>query len=752
MRTRRSNRAKRYTLDKYDFLSSGDEGLPQKRRKTTDENDDNFEAAAEERSAAEDEDEVEDEDDVQMNDSASDANAPEKPSRQRSKQAKQAKQAKAAKPSDVGDMVVTGYLDIELIPPEGQHKGYVGPYERGMRGKALVRTLYGPQAERIDMAHELLERWSGWTIFPPKVPQDEDEPTDKGFWSPGGFDKEARLAKQWHTQLSRALPSDDAWSELSLQESEAYRFPQLSMPVLTGPHETQQELSMEPGHCYSLSQSNIPFDQDKDDDKVQSGWMLDVGGIVLGMDWAPRRDKNPKQLLALAIMPQSDQDIYNYEEESVKPDFQKQGIIQIWEFRSTKTDEQFIRPSSEPAILRKTLCLDYGRIKRVRWSPSCNHMALLCGDGNVYIADAGDLDGETEGVYSEPSPNICTLERPFFANETIDKLQRPLAVLGLLDEYGIKATAMTWVNCNRIAVGYSDGSIALWSIYPQRLLSRHPVHHNDIVDMASGYPTMPTIIASIPVGGTARIIDLQAPSYETTEAQRPLVHTQPGLLAYSDHLLGFLSIYPSASALNTIIGFLHHAHFPVCRRVFTGDSFLTCLAVGRLHPFLLIGATDGSLWCLNSQTEIFSNRHESTDKIRVLQHEHRPGHLFPPDSPAAARGVCRILHGFGVDRNRNSKPEAKPSAKKGKKLRAKEPAEGAEGAEGEREGEGDDDDDEAGDLTDPSRATLHEALTRITTIEWNPNQDYGCWAAVAMGSGLVRVIDLGLEKYPEGTA
>jgi transcription factor C subunit 6 len=97
-----------------------------------------------------------------------------------------------------------------------------------------------------------------------------------------------------------------------------------------------------------------------------------------------------------------------------------------------------------------------------------------------------------------------------------------------------------------------------------------------------------------------------------------------------------------------------------------------------------------------------------------------------------------------VDRNRNSKPEAKLSAKKGKKLRAKEPAEVTV-----EEGEGEEDDDEAGDLTDPFRATLHEALTRITAIEWNPNLDHGSWAAVAMGSGLVRVIDLGLEKYPE---
>lgn len=111
MRTRRSNRTKNYTLDKYDFLSSGDEGQQTpKHRKTADDHDDNFEAPAEERSAAE-EDEDEDEEDVQMNDdSASEVNARERPSRQRPKS------IKPPKPSDPGEMEVTGYLDIELIP------------------------------------------------------------------------------------------------------------------------------------------------------------------------------------------------------------------------------------------------------------------------------------------------------------------------------------------------------------------------------------------------------------------------------------------------------------------------------------------------------------------------------------------------------------------------------------------------------------------------------------------------------------
>lgn len=254
--------------------------------------------------------------------------------------------------------------------------------------------------------------------------------------------------------------------------------------------------------------------------------------------------------------------------------------------------------------------------------------------------------------------------------------------------------------------------------------------------MVSGYPILPNLIASSPIGGTLKLIDLGAPSYEITEVQRPMINTQPGLIGFSNHLLGFLSIYPSASSLNTIVGFLHHAHFPIVRRVITGDSYLTCLAVGRTHPYLLVGALDGSLWALNPQAELFSIRQESTDKIRILQHEHRPALFFPPDSPASQRGACRILQGFSPERNRNSKPESKPGTKKGKKPAKKKKDAPVDGGE---------DDDEAGDMADPSRGVLHEPQTRITVIEWNPNEDYGCWAAVAIGSGLVRIIDLGLE-------
>lgn len=45
-----------------------------------------------------------------------------------------------------------------------------------------------------------------------------------------------------------------------------------------------------------------------------------------------------------------------------------------------------------------------------------------------------------------------------------------------------------------------------------------------------------------------------------------------------------------------------------------------------------------------------------------------------------------------------------------------------------------------------TKMVVHEPRTRITMVAWNPNVEYGWWAAVAMGSGLVKIMDLGLES------
>jgi transcription factor C subunit 6 len=52
---------------------------------------------------------------------------------------------------------------------------------------------------------------------------------------------------------------------------------------------------------------------------------------------------------------------------------------------------------------------------------------------------------------------------------------------------------------------------------------------------------------------------------------------------------------------------------------------------------------------------------------------------------------------------------------------------------------------DADGMKESAKEVIHEPLTRVTAVQWNPNPGYGCWAAVAMASGLVRFMDLGLE-------
>lgn len=299
---------------------------------------------------------------------------------------------------------------------------------------------------------------------------------------------------------------------------------------------------------------------------------------------------------------------------------------------------------------------------------------------------------------------------------------------------------MTWVTFNRIAVGYTDGSIALWSLHPRMVLSRQPVHHATIMDMVSGYPTLPYLIASVPIGGALRLVDLQAPSYEASECENHVIYPHANLLAYSDLLLGFMAPFPSRNIFTTSAGFLHHSQFPHFRRIFAGESRLTCLAMGRTHPYLLVGASDGSLWAMNSFGELFGHRRESASRLRVFQHEHRSKELFDSGSPASQRGASRIIQGFAKVKNNDKRGEKVKPSRTVKKSKSKTMN------RTEALGDADMEDDEAGDVPDPSRGIIYEPLTRITAVEWNPNEGYSCWAAAAMGSGLVRVMDLGLER------
>lgn len=339
-------------------------------------------------------------------------------------------------------------------------------------------------------------------------------------------------------------------------------------------------------------------------------------------------------------------------------------------------------------------------------------------------------------------------------------MQTPLATLELKGEYKVEATSFTWININRIAVGYSDGSVGVWSLHPCMVMQRHPIHSSPVIDIRSGFPSHPFILASLPTGGVATLTDLNRPNAELVYCPNLLISFQPNLLAWSEHLRGFVSIWPSPTPSNNTISFMAIRTWAQTRFVIGTSGQPTCLAVGACHPYVLVGSTDGSLWLSSPFRRVFfyKKRHM---KLKVFQHDYQAPasqiNSSMDDDQEFSRGTCRVLHGFKPQENTHPKSDRggaqirqrhdeqkRRQNKKGKKKSKKKGA-----ADGNTD-EGEPDDDPSGDVdagpVSAGDVVVHDPLNRVSAVAWNPNVEFGCWAAAAMASGLVRVMDLGTDQ------
>lgn len=379
-RSARASRAKSYTENIYDSESDADaetgtasSAITPSRRKT--------EAPEEEEySIAEDDD-----GDVDM---ADDVVAEDVP-----KVAKEPKriQYKPAQSAVIQDPENLKYVDLALATQDvDDAKGYVGSTDRGTHGNALISAWYGPDILSLEICEAMRFRWAPWKVLPPKGTPENYPLPDVGPWL---GDRACRYnfayAQQWVNRVRKATSSRGKVTEpVSEADTGHYQAPRREMPVFIGAYDSPERMTMGPGDGFCLSQAGIPYETDTQAEKVTMGWMFDVGGIATSMDWAPREGKDAKQQLALAVIPFEDHAPYDYLEEASKPDFQKYGTVQLWEFGGQPVETGFISAAIDRPMLKWTLCMDHGRARRVAWSPLCGFLAILCSDGNVYVVDA----------------------------------------------------------------------------------------------------------------------------------------------------------------------------------------------------------------------------------------------------------------------------------------------------------------------------------------------------------------------------
>ncbi|EFX00524.1 transcription factor tfiiic complex subunit [Grosmannia clavigera kw1407] len=643
---------------------------------------------------------------------------------------------------------------------------YAGPLKKWDRYRSLIEILYGPDPEAIGIVDSLRHHWIGYPVLPRKTSyqdsgegetgDDDDGDDDDGDGQPrnslGGMQPspwvsdsfEADQAAAFHSwyaepdnqqqqqqqqQQTIALSAETAQQYLSLAAAG-------ELIAFLGPTSRQQVVQFRPGSCVALQESGYPDgggeggDGGETDGKT-AGWMLDAGGIVVATAWAPLTGR-VDQLLAVAAVPHGDQEPAGSGLSATVPDSgnqQKQGSIQLWRVALDAASAKMSRRRPRDPVLERVLLFEWGRPKRMQWCPvalgtsaTCGLLAVLTGDGMVRVVEvkrgSGGGEGGSEAAY--------------------DWISHPIATLGLPDEYNVAATCLTWLGLNRLVLGHTDGSLSLWSVRPRLLLQRLPVHATHVLDVCSGYPSYPYMVASHPVGGLARLVDLTRPSSEHTFHPSPMVTFQPGLLQWCDHMLGFAAAAPSNNPRNGRLDFLHVRFYPGSRTFFPGRGLAPpiCLAVGTSHPFALVGRADGSLWACNVMQKVFRNRADLSYRLKIVDVEFRP-----PASEyrhPSVRGAVRILHGFEPERN--EQPAAQPIASSSSNA-PKDYASSNNDSDG-----GPPSNDAGSDAEQESgQAVIHDPLTRISAVAWNPNIEYGWWAAVGMACGLVRIVDLGVD-------
>ncbi|ORY66011.1 uncharacterized protein BCR38DRAFT_339632 [Pseudomassariella vexata] len=622
---------------------------------------------------------------------------------------------------------------------------YIGPVHRWTRLHDLSQYWFGDREDHDDIIYYLISIWENHELLPPKLVAPEQKDRAQNPWMHPGFPVEQEIKfKQCYEkyvancvrpQVSATVPKMTAlrWY---LPQSES------DLTVLLGPYNNQKEYTLSQGKNIPLGENALPVEENDNTDGQRTGWLLDVGGIVLSMGWAPTTN-NMHQLLAMAVVPFSDQAYYETPEEAPTETSKKQGSVQIWRIPAD-TDAQGLMclAKSEPTLV-SALCFEWGRPLRMLWCPvpltvedRVGLLAVLGSDGKIRVIEVKQppMKGD-KGVFEE--------------------IQAPLATLEIKDEYSVEATCFAWVNTNRIAVGHSDGSVAVWSIFPCRILQRHPVHSTYIIDIASGYPSHPFIVATIPTGGVATVTDLNRPNMELTYCPNLGITFQSNLMGWCEHLRGYVTIMPSSHPGNNLIAFMAVRVFPQARLLVCVEGQPTCLAVAACNPFTLVGSTDGSLWIVNHFRKTTYYR-KKVNKIKLFQHEYRSlsssEAKADEDEQEGPRGVSRILQGFLPEPN--SHPKATRIAKK--KMEEREKKNPGKSGKAGKKGKGKtsqkqatddktkpadsgDDDDVGGDVT------VYDPWTRITAVAWNPNIQFSTWAAAAMGSGLLRIMDLGVD-------
>ncbi|KAF2761268.1 hypothetical protein EJ05DRAFT_257978 [Pseudovirgaria hyperparasitica] len=497
-----------------------------------------------------------------------------------------------------------------------------------------------------------------------------------------------------------------------------------SINLLLGPFREPQLYNLRVGKSMRLKDSwplpKVP------DPTYKNGWLLNVGRRIQGIEWIPNRNSGTQYLCISMLRQQIARPPPGVNTTSAfRPGESHKDTFELWAFDIPPTNgpnTPVLRPEPRLAM---TICTDWGYLKEFKWCPCLKHKSRKSQDDPKTTKF-----GLLAGIWSDGALRVLDLSSCVEAAEPqylhISRAAFEVRIPGSV------CTSLTWLSSNVIAASGADGTVSIWDI-SQVLRCEAPqtpkpffyelIHDTYILSISSAYPSHPHLVTTTSMDGFFYLFDIRSPKIDKSWPPRSRIG--PPTTVWSDHCQGWLS--PDDHCLVKLFSM---------RRVFSyvavgrGDGIVGCLATSPVHLSALMGTHSGHVHVTNPERKIFDSRTLAWQQTWFL-HEWKSAQCNEDESDATMADDDDFANG-----PLHHKPDSKEVRSK-PLVRITEGYNPVEVQMNGVEATADGDDFDAS-------FTIHEEQTAITSTSWNPNLNYGGWAAAGMGSGLVRVEDISI--------
>jgi transcription factor C subunit 6 len=590
-----------------------------------------------------------------------------------------------------------------------------------------LKDLFGPKNE--DLKNILLTRdhWAKQETLPLREPGS----LRRSFHEkPEAREKETKVAREWYANTGReAFVSAQKCRDLTADEAAVYlaNGGEDSLNVLCGPVDHQQVYALK-----KLSYLNVaePFKEKKN----RRGWLFNLGSRIQDAQWTPN-EHGSTQYLAVAVEQRDEKGpdpklMDNPKAPAFSATAQFPASIQIWALDANESGELDIEKQPR---LQMVVCTDWGAPKYFRWCPvgpenggSNNeqrnnvHIGLLASiwsDGRVRILDISCSSNSSETQYVHISHAAFDVSIP----QTVP-------------------TCLRWLSGTTLSVSTAIGTLAIWTLSQPDLFSPtqtpapspkpwfyQQLSDTYILSLSSGWPSQPHFISITTADGFARLYDIRTPNADTTASirGRTLCYTQD----WHEQTQSFIAPDEQYMLKHNPIRRYYHNLYSM-----RANSSITRCAASPVHPAVLIGGADGRIESTNPIGRI-TNYKTIPWQQTWFAHEWRGpvSNLIKNDKPD---GDVDMNEGGPVGGSESSVPQSfleNPLARISEGYKAIQP--GIQHSVVSKK------------TTNPEVAkgiTVFEEKSAVTALAWNPNLKYGMWAVAGLGSGLLRVEDVGV--------